>query len=168
MPVYLVFGKMPVLLIYKYKELPNHLKDLECPPIDYSNHEVKKCMAGIRRIKGIHPAELIRIFGVMNPTLGHMEVRAAMLLSFRALLRKVHVTNSDSTLLCSDLEFHPWESYSHDSKSKTNQYRERIHKIPVAKLANHQLCAVHWMRKHLQQCPAPPDSQVFRIPRAGL
>lgn len=48
-------------------------------------------------------------------------------------------------------------------KSKINQYRERIHKILSAKVANRQLCVVYW---------GPPavsgsvDSQVFRIPQA--
>ena len=32
--------------------LNNHLKDLGCPLIDYTDHGVKKCMARIKRLKG--------------------------------------------------------------------------------------------------------------------
>lgn len=155
--------------------LNNHLKDLGCPPINYSDHNVKKCMSGIRRIKGsevkqavpLLPNDLIRLFAVLFPTRGHTSVRAAMLLSFRALLRKAHVTMSDAALLRSDLEFYPWGMLVNVRKSKTNQFRERVHKIPVAKVANRALCAVFWVKRHMDQCPAPQDAQVFRIPKAG-
>lgn len=155
--------------------LNNHLKDLGCPPINYEDHGIKKCMAGIRRLKGqevkqaapLLPLELLRVFSVMHPTIGHTSVRAAMLLSFRALLRKAHVTESDCTLKRSDLEFYEWGLMVCVRKSKTNQFRERIHRIPVAKVTNIELCAVYWVQQHLEQCPAPLDAQVFRVPRAG-
>lgn len=155
--------------------LNNHLKDLGCPAIEYADHGIKKCMAGIRRLKGqavkqaapLLPNELLRIFYVMQPTRGHTAVRAAMLLSFRALLRKAHVTNSDSALKRQDLEFHQWGIMVCVRKSKTNQFRERIHRIPVAKVANRELCAVFWVQKHMEQCPAPLEAQVFRVPKAG-
>ena len=96
--------------------LNNHLKDLGCPPIDYSDHSVKKCMAGIHRVKGsevkqltpLLPLDLLNLFRVMFDSPGYVAVRAAMLLSFRALLRKAHVTDSDSSLVRSDLVVHPW------------------------------------------------------------
>ena len=155
--------------------LNNLLQDLGCSPIDYANHEVKMCMVGICRIKGnevkqvapLLSVNLIKLFRVMNPTMGHTAVRAAMLLSFHALLRKAHVTDSDSSLLHNDLVFHQWRIMVMVRKSKPNQFRERVHQIPVAKVTNKPLCAIHWVRKHLRQCPVPADAQVFRIPRAG-
>lgn len=155
--------------------LNNHLKDLGCAPIDYSEHGLKKCMAGIRRVKGnevkqatpLLPIDLLKLFAVMFDTVGHVAVKAAMLLSFRALLRKGHVTDSDCSLLRSDLVFYPWGLMVSVRKSKTNQFRERIHKIPVAAVTNKGLCAVFWVKRHLEQCPAPGDAQVFRMPRAG-
>lgn len=155
--------------------LNNHLKDLGCAPIDYENHEIKKCLAGIRRLKGsevkqaapLLPLELLRLFLVLHPTPGHTAVRAAMLLSFRALLRKAHVTCSDTSLKRGDLVFHPWGVMVWVRKSKTNQFRERIHKIPVAEVANRELCAVFWLKRHFDQCPAPRDAQAFRVPREG-
>ena len=155
--------------------LNNHLKDLGCAPIDYKNHGIKKCMAGIRRVKGnevkqatpLLPGDLIRLFAELGRSRGCTAVRAAMLLSFRALLRKAHVTDSDCALLRRDLVFYPWGVLVCVRKSKTNQFRERVHKIPVAEVANKELCAVSWLRKHLRQCPAPMDAKVFRIPRDG-
>ena len=155
--------------------LNNHLKDLGCPPIDYGNHFIRKCMGGIRRIKGeevkqaapLLPLELVRLFTVFQPSRGHTAVRAAMLLSFRALLRKAHVTKSDASLTRGDLEFHQWGVMVCVRKSKTNQYRQRVHRIPVTKVANKKLCAVYWTLKHFEQCPAPLDALAFRIPRAG-
>ena len=155
--------------------LNGHLKDLGCPPIDYANHEIKKCLAGIRRLKGnavkqaspLLPLELKKIFAVMFDTRGHVAVRAAMLVSFRGLLRKSHVTDSDTAMARKDLEFHQWGMVLIIRKSKTNQFRERTHRIPVARVRDKEICAVHWLKKHLEQCPAAPDAQVFRVPRAG-
>ena len=73
---------------------------------------------------------------------GYVAVWAAMLLSFRALLRKAHVTDLDSSLIRTDLVVHSWGLMIWVHKSKTNQFRERIHKIPVAEVANKELCAV--------------------------
>ena len=155
--------------------LNNHLKDLGCAPIDYGNHYIKKCLGGIRRIKGnevkqaapLLPLELLRLFSVFRPSVGHTAVRAAMLLSFRALLRKAHVTESDCSLKRGDLEFHQWGLMLYVRKSKTNQYRQRVHRIPVAKVANKDLCAVYWVSRHFEQCPAPLDARAFRMPRTG-
>ena len=52
-------------------------------------------------------------------------------------------------------------------KSKMNQFLERIHKIPVLEMANKELCAVFWERRHLEQCPAPASAKAFHMPRRG-
>ena len=155
--------------------LCNHLKDLGCTPIDYKSHKIKKCMTGIRRIKGdgtkqaapLLPAGLLRLFAMLQPTLGHTAVRAAMLLSFRGLLRKAHVTLSDAAFARRDVSFQPWGLLISVRKSKTIQFKEKVHKIPVAKVANRDLCAYYWVRRHFLECPAPPDAQAFRVPRTG-
>lgn len=155
--------------------LCNHLKDLDCPPINYESHKIKKCIAGIRRLKGdstkqaapLLPPGLLRLFGMLQPTLGHTAVRAAMLLSFRALLRKGHVTMSDNALDRKDVTFHPWGLMLNITKSKTIQFREKVHQIPVVKTANRALCAVYWVERHFRECPAPPRANAFRLPRAG-
>ena len=155
--------------------LCNHLKDLELEAINYSSHKIKKCMTGIRRIKGdgvkqaapLLPAGLLRLFALLQPSLGHTAVRAAMLLSFRGLLRKAHVTDSDAACRRKDISFHPWGLMISISKSKTIQFREKVHRIPVAKVRNKELCAVYWVKRHFQECPAPRGAQAFRVPRNG-
>ena len=112
--------------------LNNHFKDLGCPAIDYTNHWVHKGMAGIRRSLGdaprqappLLPPQLLKLFVLMLLTPGHVALRAAILLSFRALLRKCHVSASDTSLLRSDFTFHRWRMMARVRKSKTIQYRE--------------------------------------------
>ena len=155
--------------------LNNHLKDLSIPPLDYADHKFKKCLAGIKRVKGagvkqaspLLPRELLRIFDHMSRAPPHTSVRAAMLLSFRALLRKGHVTHSDLSLVREDFCFKPWGLLLNVVKSKTNQYRERVHKIPVSCVRDTRLCAVYWVRKHFEECPAEPQSRAFRVPKGG-
>ena len=90
-------------------------------------------MAGIRRVKGdevkqatpLLPGDLMRLFINMNKSRGS----------------KAHVTASECSLLRKDLSFHPWGVLVSVRKSKTNQFWERVHKIPVAEVANRELCA---------------------------
>lgn len=156
--------------------LNNHLKDLGCPPINYDDHNIKKCMAGIRRVLGdsprqappMLPTHLRRIFAVMFLTDGHVAIRAAMLLSFRALLRKCHVTKSDSALLRSDFVFRRWGMLVNVRISKTIQFRERVHSIPVAAVEDPALCAVYWVRRHFNDSPAGEGEHAFRIRSRGV
>lgn len=153
----------------------NHFKDLGFEPVDYENHCFKKCMLGIRRLKGdavkqaapILPHLLKKLFVQLRQTEAHTAVRAAMLMSFRGLLRKGHVTNSDVALLRSDVVVHVWGMMLHIKKSKTNQFRQRMHLIPISRVKNKELCAVHWYEVHVQQCPAHADAIAFRMPRRG-
>ena len=153
--------------------LNNHLKDVGSSPIDYTNHRVKKCLKGIRRILGdatkqaapLLPKHLRRIFCAMCNTKGHVALRAAILLSFRALLRKCHVTDSHSTLVRSDFVFYEWGMIVRVSKSKTIQYKERVHLIPISKVADPALCAVYWVRRHFRETVARGNMHAFRIPK---
>ena len=155
--------------------LNNHLKDVGAPAIDYKNHRTKKCLAGIRRSLGdvrrqappLLPAHLLRMFRGLSGSRGHVAVRAAMLLSFRALLRKCHVTESEATLSRGDFTFFEWGMMVRVRKSKTIQYQERVHLIPVSRVLDNRLCAVHWVQRHFESIPAPPRAPAFQVPRAG-
>ena len=155
--------------------LCNHLKDVGHRPIDYKDHRIRKCLAGIRRTLGdsvkqappMLPSHLCKMFRAMFLTPGHIALRAAMLLSFRALLRKGHVTESGSSLLRSDFAFLRWGMMVTIRKSKTIQFGERVHLIPVSTVANPALCAVYWVRRHFDTTPAEPDQHAFRIGRGG-
>lgn len=153
--------------------LNNHLKDLSYPPIDYEDYRLKKCMSGVKRVKGVEvkraapllPKDLLKMFGKMTVAPAHTSVRAAMLLSFRALLRKCHVTSSDSSLLRQDFSFKSWGILLTLRKSKTNQYREHLHQIPVSKVRDMRMCPVYWVQKHFDECPAHNQAKAFRVPK---
>ena len=153
--------------------LNNHLRELGCEAIDYKDHKVKSCMTGIRRSLGdaprqappLLPKHLLSVFAVMRDSPGHVCVRAAMLVSFRALLRKAHVTESDCTLERRDFRFYRWGMMLTIRRSKTIQFRERVHRVPVAYVEETRLCAVTWVREHFRQAPAPGSSGAFRMPR---
>ena len=101
-------------------------------------------------------------------TEGHTAVRAAMLLSFRALLRKCHVTSSDSALVRSDFVFRRWGMLVNVRRSKTIQFRERVLSIPVAAVDDPALCAVYWVRRHFRDTPAGQGEHAFRIRSRGV
>lgn len=155
--------------------LNNHFRDLKLPAIDYGSYSLKKCLAGIRRVLGesvrqaspLLPPQLLKLFSFMRASLGHNVVHAAMLLCFRSLLRKCHVTASSSNLRRGDFTFHKWGMMVSVRKSKTNQHRDRVHRIPIARVGNAALCAVSWVERHFTECPAMSTSAAFRVPRAG-
>lgn len=100
----------------------------------------------------------------MSNSLGHVAIRAAMLTSFRALLRKCQVTSSDSTLLRSDFSFFHWGMIIKLRRSKTIQFSERELLIPVARTSNKDLCAVYWCEKHFLQVDLPTTEPAFQVP----
>lgn len=155
--------------------LSTHFKDMGLPAVDYECHQLKKCLMGIKRVKGDYvkkatpllPIMILKIFSTLCQVPSHTSVRAAMLLSFRTLLRKAHVTESDASLCRSDFEFKTWGMLVSVRKSKTNQFRQRVHVIPVNSLPDKRLCAVYWARRHFSECPAPANYKAFRMPKAG-
>ena len=155
--------------------LNDHLLSLNLKGIDYTNYEFKSCMSGIRLTLGVGsrqaepllPANLLAMFLNMFDTLGHTAVRAAMLLSFRGLLRKSHVTNSAFALRRRDFTFSSWGMSIEIIRSKTIAYGQPSLCLPIVKLENSRLCAVHWTKTHFHQCPAPDDAQAFRMPKNG-
>lgn len=152
------------------------LKEAGVAPIDYMDHRIKTCLQGIRRTLGdgkrqpepLLPKQLLAMLAFTSDTPGHTVFKAALLCSFRALLRKCHVTESDSMLLRSDFTFTPWGMVIAIRRSKTIQYGERVLRVPVTKVANRNLCAVHWIRKHFDECATPPGGPAFRMRRDGV
>ena len=132
----------------------------------YGRHQQDKGDGGKTGFSFV-PQGLLRLLGLLEPTLGHTAVRVAMLLSFRALLRKGHVTLSDNSLCRKDVTFHPWGLMVNVVKSKTTQFKDKIHRIPIAKRGNREMCAVYWVQRHLEECPALKEALAFRLPRAG-
>lgn len=151
--------------------LNNFLRQNGSPPIAYTDFEISSTLRGIRRERSFAPRQaipllpgmLIRIFSFLTSNKAHVAWRAAMLCSFRALLRKCQVTLSDSSLLRRDFRFFSWGLIISIRRSKTIQFHERVLEVPVARCPNHLLCAVHWTERHFSEVPAQPDAMAFRI-----
>lgn len=162
----------------KYTSVCNYLSGLNfflksegADPIDYKNFEVASTLKGIKRERGCHPKQaapllpgmLRQIFASLTSSDGHTAWRAAVLCSFRALLRKCQVTSSESALRRRDFSFLPWGMLVRVRRSKTIQFSERMLEIPVARCPDVSLCAVHWTERHFREVPAGPDAMAFRI-----
>ena len=155
--------------------LNNFLKQNGATPIAYLDYEVASTLRGIRRDLGSAPKRaspllpdmLVRMFAFLSSNLGHTAWRAAVLCSFRALLRKCQVTSSDSSLQRCDFRFFGWGMIIRIRRSKTIQFQERILEIPVARCRDHSLCAVYWVERHFREVPALPGEMAFRLPEGG-
>ena len=121
----------------------------------------------VKQAKPLLPAQLEMIFNVLLNTPGHTAFRAAVLISFRELLRKAHVTVSSATLRRKDVTFHPWGMLVHVNKSKTIQFCERTVEIPISSSPYKPLCAVHWVKCHFLELEAEPQDAAFRLPSPG-
>ena len=163
----------------KYSSITNYLSGLNyflksngATPIDYQDFRVRSVLGGAKRTLGmaVHqalpllPKHLLRIFEQMSSSVGHTAIRAAILTSFRALLRKCQVTASDSTLRRSDFSFYQWGMIIKVRRSKVIQFSERELLIPVARTANLNLCAVSWCERHFLQVSASSDAPAFLVP----
>lgn len=163
----------------KYSSITNYLSALnfflraeDSEPINYSSHAVKTVLGGAKRSLGcfvkraapLLPADLQKMFNLMSTTPGHTATRAAILTSFRGLLRKCQITESDSTLRRSDFTFYKWGMVIAIRKSKTIQFEERELLIPIAYVKNTNLCAVYWVRKHFNQIRVAASDLAFQIP----
>lgn len=166
----------------KYRSVLNYLSGLNfflrqngADAIRYDDFIIDATLKGIRREKGDTPRQaapmlpgmLLRVFALLTLNSGHVSWRAAMLCSFRALLRKSQVTDSDSALRRGDFRFFDWGMIIKIRRSKTIQFGERVLEIPVARCPNRALCAVYWTLRHFRELPADSTELAFRIPGPG-
>lgn len=139
--------------------------------IDYEAVEYKACLNGIRRSIGdrvfqavpLMPVDMLKMFNSMQSDSVSVVVRAAMLVSFRALLRVGHVTNGSNVLKRNNFQFFDWGMKIVITKSKTIQYKERELVIPIRTLRDSELCAVCWVKRHFKQIPANVRDAAFRV-----
>ena len=88
--------------------------------------------------------------------------------SFRSLLRKSNLVPESLTKLDGHylrrgvVTFHPWGVMIRVSSSKTIQYGQRTHLVPVAYASGSPMCAATLLWRHFKESPAPPDAQQSR------
>lgn len=152
--------------------LSMYLKSVGQEGVDYKNYRVYAALRGARRTLGditkqaapILPHHILNIQQYLTGNTGHVSFKAALLLSFRALLRKQQVTKSEATLRRGDVTIHKWGLMLTVRRSKTIQYKQRELKIPVSRVEDTRLCAVTWIEKHMAQMPAGKKDPLFMIP----
>lgn len=152
--------------------LSAYLQSLGFDPIDYKSYHLSSTLKGIRRSLGdvkrqalpILPSMLLKMFDHITMSKGHISWRAAVLCSFRGLLRKSQVTLSDSSLKRSNFKFFSWGMIISLTRTKTIQFSERHLCIPITKCLNKSLCAVYWTQLHFNQIVTRQDQTAFNIP----
>ena len=125
----------------KYSSILNYLSGLNvflkqngALPIDYSSFIVSSTLKGIWRRLGDTPKQAVpmlpsmlrSIFTGLTTNQGHVSWRAAILCSFRGLLRKCQVTESDSVLHRADFKFHTWGMLLFICRSKTIHFGKGV------------------------------------------
>ena len=142
------------------------------PAVDYQDFTVIRAMAGasrklgeaVRQAAPLLPAQLKVMLGFLSDAPVHVLFKAAILTSFRALLRKQNVTDSDATLKRRDFQFFKWGMIISVGKSKTIQKGERKVLIPVTYTPDESLCAVRWTQRHFEQVPMSQEGPAFAYP----
>ena len=136
-------------------------------------------MAGIRRSFGdpepVRPTltlpELLSMYdGVDKTSQSERCMWACIALSFRSLLRKSNLVPDDSSSLDGHylrrgaITFTKWGLELLISSSKTIQYAQRTHKIPITKADGSPLCAARLLFEHLSETGiSDPNAPAFLI-----
>ena len=135
-------------------------------------------MKGLRRMLGDpEPSRVtLTLSDLMNMSLSTnwLDVNercmwACVVTSFRTLLRKCNLVPDNLKLeghflRRKSLRFHPWGVLFSVSSSKTIQYGQRTHLIPVTYTTGSPLCAVSLLKKHFEDVPSNrPDDPVFML-----
>ena len=144
-------------------------------------------LSGLRRMLAaelparptLHVSDLMRMYLHVNLLdQDQLAMWAALVLSFRSLLRKSNVVPSSLNLQGqgdrhflrrSSVTFHPWGMLLSVSSTKTIQFNQRVLELPITRAPGSPLCAVFWVKRHISMCPAEPSSPFFLLRnRAGF
>ena len=98
---------------------------------------------------------------------------ACVVLAFRGLLRKSNLVPDSAKLQGHFLRrgaivFTEWGLEVRVSSSKTIQYGQKVHRVPVTFSAGSPLCAVTWLKRHFSDVPNyDPDCPAFLLSGSG-
>lgn len=143
----------------------------------------RSTMSGLRRILGdptpirvtLTICQLLAMFGFVNTSEPNTRAGwACVVTSFRTLLRKSNlvpgsaVSSSPHYLRRGAITFTTWGMMVTVSSSKTIQYGQRTHRIPVAYSHGSPLCAVSLLKEHFKDFPSTdPTCPAFLIRHQG-
>lgn len=134
---------------------------------------VKCTLLGAKRLLGnttfsadpLLPEHLVRIYETLDHTdLKDLVFWSATCLAFRCLLRKSNYTSSPHMLRRRDIEFTHYGVCVYVHSSKTNQYKEKVLKIPVVSSPRSILCPVKWLKMYFKKCTSDPSAPLFLLP----
>ena len=91
---------------------------------------------------------------------------AAVILSFRSLLRKSNIvpdveSNSGHVLQRKDVQFHEWGVMLRVRSTKTLQHQQYVLEIPIHYVSDRVFCAASALEKHFAELPSSLDGPVF-------
>lgn len=125
---------------------------------------IRLTLMGLRRILGdtpspkdeLLPIDLIKMSKFVNPTdFLEWSTWTGVVFLYRSMLRKCHVFScdfDDNMLARKDIVFTKYGMLVSVSRSKTIQYRERTHEIPICQ-GGGGLCAVSLIKAYFDQFP---------------
>ena len=138
--------------------------------IDPDNFLVKSTINGAKRILGsatrqvdpLYPADMMRIYSVLKMSVwADFRIWCALILCYRCLLRASHVSVSPHTMRVKDVSF--WEGGADITihSSKTLQFKERKHVIPVVRAQGSPLCPVRALSLYMVRSGLRPSDYIF-------
>lgn len=144
-------------------------------PVGSENFLVKSTLLGAKRLLGdeqfssdpLLPKHLCMIYKTLN--VGKIEdlvFWTAVITCFRGLLRKSSVCQGSNCMTRSEITFKNWGALISIRKSKTIQFKERVHVIPVARVKG-LLCAVYWLEKMFATVRVTSDKPMFGVFKAN-
>lgn len=146
------------------------------------NFAFNATLHGLRRILGdpvpiritLSVDDLLRMCDYVNvDDYNECVMWACLVTSFRSLLRKSNLVpstarESEGHFLRRDaFTFYTWGVMLRVSSSKTIQYGQRVHLVPITFTPGSPLCAASLLQRHFAETRAHPDSPAFLIYKGG-
>lgn len=140
--------------------------------VDYvptDNFLVTSTLLGAKRLLGdeqfssdpLLPMHLLAIYKTLNLELQEDLVYwCTVITCFRGLLRKSSVCQGPNCMERRDIQLTDWGMLIHIRKSKTIQFKQQVHVVPVSRVSG-PLCAVSWLKDMYKSISADPGQLMF-------
>lgn len=161
---------------FKYVSIVNYVSALrmlhKCysmKPVTADNFLVSSTLLGAKRLLGddhfssdpLLPRHLYLIHDTLNFKCHEdLVFWTALVTCFRGLLRKSSVCQGPNCITRSDITFMDWGVMISIRKSKTIQFSERVHVVPVSRVSG-PLCAASWLATMYKTVKVNPDCVCF-------